>query len=70
MEQASLFIEGMKTQDLQDLYDDPKVPGVVKPFIFRQLEERGEPLEPPEEVVYELDGDEDEEIQDKTLGSD
>jgi len=70
MEHASRFIEGMKTQDLQDLYDDAKVPDVAKPFIFRELEGRGEPLETPEEVVYELDEDEDEGLNTKPLGGD
>jgi hypothetical protein len=67
MEQSAKLIESMKTQDLQDLYDDPKVLEVVKPFIFRELKARGEPLEPPEEVVYELEGDEDEDIQGEGL---
>jgi hypothetical protein len=67
MEQVSEFVEQMKTQDLQDLYDDRKVPDVTKPFIFRELESRGAPLETPEEVVYELKGDEDEGIDDEEL---
>jgi hypothetical protein len=63
VEHAAKFIEDMKTNDLQELYDDPKVPDVMKPFIFRELKVRGEPLEAPEEVVYELNGDEDERMQ-------
>jgi hypothetical protein len=63
MEHAAKFIEDMKTFDIQELYDDPKVPDVMKPFMFRELKGRGEPLEAPEEVVYELEGDEDEEMK-------
>lgn len=63
MEHAGRFIEDMKTIDLQELYDDTKVPDVMKPFMFRELKSRGKPLNIPGEVVYELKGDEDEEIQ-------
>ena len=62
-EHAARFIEDMKTYDLQELYDDPKVPDVLKPFMFRELKARGEPLDAPEDVVYELKGDEDEEME-------
>jgi hypothetical protein len=63
MEYAGRFIEDMKTIDLQELYDDTKVPDIMKPFMFRELKSRGEPLEAPEEIIYELKGDEDEKIE-------
>jgi hypothetical protein len=36
------FLCDMKTQDLQTLYDDPKLPTATKPFIFRELRRREE----------------------------
>ncbi len=65
MEHAGRFIEEMKTIDLQELYDDTKVPDVMKPFMFRELKGRGKPLEAPKEIVYELEGDEDEDLDEE-----
>jgi len=53
------FIKGMKTADLKDLYSDPKIPTSTKPFIFRELSERGETVEIREDEVYDLPDDED-----------
>jgi hypothetical protein len=63
MKQVEKFIEGTKVSDLQDLYDDPKVPAVTKPFIYRELKSRDASLEPMPEEVYELQGDEDEDLK-------
>jgi hypothetical protein len=54
MRSVALFIENMKTTDLRALYDDPKVPSSTKPFVFRELRNRSETVETPEEIVYEL----------------
>jgi len=35
------FISEMKTSDLEDLYEDPKVPTSTRPFLFRELLLRG-----------------------------
>jgi hypothetical protein len=54
------FIPGMKTADLRDLYEDPKLPSSTRPFIFRELSERGENASAPQDEVYLLSEDEDE----------
>lgn len=54
MSQVEKFIRGMRTPDLRDLYSDPKVPTSTRPFIFRELGERGEPVDIPEDEVYDL----------------
>ncbi|HWR57845.1 MAG TPA: hypothetical protein VN328_03060 [Thermodesulfovibrionales bacterium] len=48
------FIAGMKTLDLRELYADPKLPTATRPFIFRELRERGETPEIGECETYEL----------------
>jgi len=50
------FFRDMKLIDLRDLYADPKVPVTVKPFIHRELWERGERTiqEEKDEPVYEI----------------
>ena len=53
------FIRGMKTTDLKDLYADPKIPTSTKPFIFRELGERGETTDIRKDEVYDLAEDED-----------
>ncbi len=60
---AEKFIEGMKAFDLQELLADPKVPGSTKPFIHAELKKRDAPLVPPEDEVYELEGDEDRHLE-------
>jgi hypothetical protein len=53
------FLEALKTMDLRELYTDPSVPVSIKPFIHRELWERGEqPDKVPEERVYEIDEEE------------
>jgi hypothetical protein len=49
------FLGTMKIMDLRDLYTDPSVPVTIKPFIHRELWDRGEqPDKVLEEQVYEI----------------
>ncbi|MEJ2313742.1 MAG: hypothetical protein P8Y85_02990 [Nitrospirota bacterium] len=57
------FVGELRTTDLQDLYNDPKVPASSKPLIHAELRSRGRTSEPDEERVYELRGDEDEHLR-------
>lgn len=58
------FLESMKIMDLRELYADPSVPVTIKPFIHRELWERGEqPDKVLEEPVYEIDEEEMAEIE-------
>ncbi|MGD2080621.1 MAG: hypothetical protein PVJ36_05790 [Nitrospirota bacterium] len=61
-EKVERFAAELRTPDLQDLYNDPKVPASSKPFIHAELKKRKQPSEPEEERVYELRGDEDEHL--------
>jgi hypothetical protein len=61
---VSKFITRMKTTDLRDLYYDPKVPSSTKPFIFRELGERGETVDIEPEVTYDLHDDDDRALPD------
>jgi hypothetical protein len=56
------FLAALKIMDLRELYHDPSMPISIKPFIHRELWERGEqPDKVPEEQVYEV-SEEDETI--------
>jgi len=59
MVRVTHFIGEMKTSDLKDLYEDPKLPTSTKPFLFRELLLRGEANEEEKEELYTLNGDED-----------
>jgi len=59
MKQVTEFISSMKTADLKELYSDESVPKSTKPFIFKELLERGETVHIEEEDTYELSEDED-----------
>ena len=49
------FLRAMKIMDLRELYTDPSVPVTIKPFIHRELWERGEePKHAAEEKVFEI----------------
>lgn len=63
------FIRGMKTADLKDLYSDPKVPLSTKPFIFRELGQRGETVDIQREVTYDLHDDDDHVLSDRESNS-
>lgn len=54
------FIRGMKTADLRDLYSDPKLPASTRPFIYRELGERGQSvMDEEEEKTFVLSENED-----------
>jgi len=56
------FLTDMKIMELRELYTDPSVSVTIKPFIHRELWERGEePDKALEKQVYEID-EEDEHI--------
>jgi hypothetical protein len=63
------FIMHMKTTDLKDLYSDPKVPSSTKPFIFRELGQRGETIDVQQEVTYDLQEDDDRALSDRESSS-
>lgn len=54
MVQATQFISGLKTTDLKELYHDKNIPLSTKPFLFRELMDRGSTVEIEEEETYEL----------------
>ena len=53
-----LFLPDLKLLDLKELYRDPSLPHEIRPFIHRELVERGEDPERlgsnEEEQVYEI----------------
>jgi hypothetical protein len=52
---SAQFLETMKLIDLRELYQDPSLPITVKPFVHRQLLERGnDPSSSGNEPVYEI----------------
>ncbi len=58
------FLAEMKIMDLRELYADPSVPVTIKPFIHRELRERGEePGTAREDRVFEIDEEELAEIE-------
>jgi hypothetical protein len=59
MSEVLVFIKSMKTADLRELYADPKVPVSTKPFLFSELQERGESVEAGEDEVFDLPDEED-----------
>lgn len=65
---VSRFICDMRTTDLRELYHDPALPTSTRPFIFRELGERGEKAETEEKEVFGLSGDEDEFLPEKHDG--
>ena len=58
------FLAAMKIVDLRDLYADPSIPVTIKPFIHRELWQRGEePTQVAEEKVFEIGEEEMAEIE-------
>jgi hypothetical protein len=58
------FLSEMKIMDLRELYADPSVPVTIRPFIHRELWDRGEePKEVLEEKIFEIDEEEMAEIE-------
>jgi hypothetical protein len=56
----------MKTVDLKELYDDARTPLSTKPFLFRELLERGESTEVAKDEIYDLPEDEGCALDDET----
>jgi hypothetical protein len=53
------FLQSMKIMDLRDLYADPSLPVTIKPFVHRELWDRGQqPEKAGEEQMYEIDEEE------------
>jgi hypothetical protein len=53
------FLKSMKIMDLRELYADPSLPVTIKPFVHRELWERGQqPGKAGGEQVYEIDEEE------------
>jgi hypothetical protein len=58
----------MKLIDLRELYSDPSLPVTVKPFVHRELLERGtEPGTGGEEQVFEIGQEEIDEFDDRFM---
>jgi hypothetical protein len=56
---STRYIAEMKIMDLRELYADPSVPVTIKPFIHRELRERGEePKLVVEEKIFEISEEE------------
>lgn len=54
------FIKQMKTPDLKALYRDPKLPSSTRPFIYKELAERGIEAEmPDEEEIFDIEEEDD-----------
>ncbi len=64
MVHVTRFIPDMKTKDLRELYASESLPKSTKPFIFEELQERGESIEEPDEETYEISEDDDLEHED------
>jgi len=62
-----LFLTDLKISDLKELFRDPHLPSGVRPFIHRELLERGEDPErlsgPDEETIFVIDETEFEDIE-------
>ncbi len=58
------FLGVLKVGDLREVYADPSVPVTIKPFIYRELWERGEePNEPREERIYEANEEDEQALE-------
>ena len=58
------FLRQMKIMSLRELYVDPSLPVTIKPFVHRELWDRGEDLTATnmDETVYEIDEEDDDMI--------
>jgi hypothetical protein len=63
MRYVSQFIKAMKTPDLRDLYSDPKLPSATRPFIHKELYDRGQAVRDEEERTFVLSENEDSDMQ-------
>ncbi len=58
------FLGVLKIGDLREVYADPSVPVTIKPFIHRELWERGEePNRPREEQIFEINEDDEKALE-------
>jgi len=56
------FISDLKTADLKELHNDPKLPASTRPFIFRELRDRNETTMIGDEPIFSLSEDDDNSI--------
>ncbi len=70
LSRSVLFIGGLKTRDLKELYTDPSLPADIRPCIHRELLGRGEDMEKvqfgtagEDENLYEFEEEEAEELE-------
>jgi hypothetical protein len=63
MKYVSQFIKAMKTADLRDLYSDPKLPSATRPFIHKELYDRGKAVQDEKERTFILSENEDSDMQ-------
>jgi len=62
---SARFLQSIKLLDLRELYIDPSLPINVKPIVYRELLARGEePGKVRQESIYEIDEDDDLELED------
>ena len=58
------FLNTMKLIDLRELYMDPSLPVTIKPFVYRELQQRGsDPEATDEERIYEIGEEEMRELE-------
>lgn len=63
MRHVVAFIKAMKNTDLRDLYADPSLPSSTRPFIYKELGERGEAVQDDGDSIFALSGNEDSDIR-------
>src|SRR5574341_123361 len=66
LSRAVIFLSGMKTENLKELFSEPSLPVGIKPCIHRELRERGEDVEKradEKERIFEIEEDEAEDIE-------
>jgi hypothetical protein len=61
MVQVIRFIPDMKTNDLKELYSYESLPNATRPYIYSELKERGETAELPQEEIFEISEDDEQE---------
>ena len=61
---AARFLQGMHVRELQELFADPSLPAPVRPVLHREFLDRGiEPQAAPAEEVFEIDQNDDDDLQ-------
>lgn len=64
MESVVRFLSQLKTGDLKELHNDPKLPASTRPFIFRELRDRNETTQIGDEPVFSLSANDDDSLHD------